>query len=929
MDINILSELDRVQKKFEYIDEDQVRTLCPFHDDTKASCDIHLGKQKFICRVCSYNGDIFTYLAKVIGVSRNDILLDCYSRYGEPDDKSINVATVERYHTRIWKALPLLKALRDRCITDDVIRRYRLGEDRGRITIPISNSAGTYVNVRRYEPGSTGIKMLNNKGRGKIRLYPFDQLSYDKVFITGGEIKALASTSVLNDAGIGCICSTGGEGNWDHTHSGLFENKEVWVCLDIDPAGVKAADRLCAALRTSAKIVRNVVLPLDPERFPNGDVNDFLAEGGNLLKLVKASKEWEPTPQVSLMLTDAEDESVDNVVVKSIVNKRLKLKTHILATDQDNYLAPKSLKVECTQDQPQCSVCPVIGRSDELFNIEPESECLLSIIDSNQKSYHDNLREALGIPKCKVVKFEPVDYFRLTETRISREVSLTDTSTDKIVMPAICVDYGPEPNETYNMTGRAYPNPKTQRSTFLSSSTKPTEDALSTFKLDDPGQLGLFQAPEWTIDGLEDILGRIYRDFESNVTRVISRRRLHLAIDLVYHSPLLLNIDGLDIKGWTELLVIGDSSQGKSYTTQTLKRHYGLGETLECKNATVAGVLGGLQQINGRWFASWGVIPTHDRRLIILEELKGMPEGVFVKLTDMRSSGIAEITKIQRRKTQARTRLIALSNPKDDRQLEEYNFGVAAIKNLIHNPEDIRRFDLALVLDKRSIKPGDLSNPPKTEHIFTSDLCRKLILWSWTINDVTFEDEEYLFKKANELCERYSEKIPLIDRGSVRFKLGRLAAALAARTFSCVGGGTGLLVRNCHVDYIDKFLREEYDDPYNGYALYSEAENSKNSLENPDAIFSQLSSTPYPELLCKRLLDTHKIETQDFCDWCSYDRSESSLVISTLVRNNALLRKGRHYVKTPQFIDALRQWLSGDSLPKRPSHLPQNIQGDF
>ena len=72
-----------------------------------------------------------------------------------------------------------------------------------------------------------------------------------------------------------------------------------------------------------------------------------------------------------------------------------------------------------------------------------------------------------------------------------------------------------------------------------------------------------------------------------------------------------------------------------------LMDHYKLGARHECKNATSAGLLGGLQQLGSRWFVSWGIIPMHDKRLVVLEEIKGTPIEVLAKLTDMRSSGIA------------------------------------------------------------------------------------------------------------------------------------------------------------------------------------------------------------------------------------------------------------------------------------------------
>lgn len=200
-----------------------------------------------------------------------------------------------------------------------------------------------------------------------------------------------------------------------------------------------------------------------------------------------------------------------------------------------------------------------------------------------------------------------------------------------------------------------------------------------------------------------------------------------------------------------------------------------------------------------------------------------MKPDVFAKLTETRSSGIAQITGIAKgdQKKAARTRIIANSNSRFDRNISDYNYGVDCLVELIGSREDLRRFDMALIVERNEVdKELFEALKPEYPHKYTSELCRELVLWAWTLDKVRFEDEEYLFKSVSSLYQKFSNDIPLVDTGSMRFKLARLAAALAARTFS-VNEDMELLVRNCHIDYIVQYLDRTYSKPSFGYAQYS------------------------------------------------------------------------------------------------------------
>jgi len=941
--VNVLAELERCGQKFEWSTQDEVKVRCPFHPDDSPSCHINIRKRVFNCPVagCHADGDFVSYLARLLKTSRAIVLTDLATRYPIEQAKLIDPALVERYHAAIWSALPLLKELYIRGLTDEDIREFRLGEDGGRIQIPIPNAAGHFVNLRKYLPGAPGKeKMRNTKGHGEVRWFPASQLKYNRILVVGGECKAIVAKRQLNRHGIGCVTATSGEGNLSNAMVKELEGKTVWVCLDIDAAGIKAARQHALQIsRVAAWIGQPILLPLDIEKYPKGDINDYVGpeNNGQLLPLLEVAQEF--VPELSAVYDDdspPESMELTQAIHARVAGKRIAVKAVISTMDTSPYIVPNELQIICERDQKFCSVCPVSLDDKNEYAIAAESPHILELVNSHKGQQLEVVKSAVGIPRiCKACDFLPLSHYNVEDARISPQLEITNRSADRVMQPAFCIGDGLELNESYDLTGRMFPHPKTQQSTLLISKYNTTQDALSTYKCDHLEALGQFWPDEWSASAIQRKLDDVYADFEANVTRIFQRRDLHLSVDLAYHSPLFFPFDGKTIKGWVETLILGDSSQGKSEvacgTTGNggLLAHYNLGTKVECKNATVAGLLGGLQQLGGRFFVSWGIIPTHDKRLVILEELKGAQTEVIGKLTDMRSSGIAEIPKIEKRRTHARTRLIAISNPRSDMRLSQYNFGIEAIKELVGGLEDVRRFDFSMLVSSTEIDVEQLNilqkSRPQVNHNHTGDLCRSLILWAWTRskNEVVFDDEAtaLILSEATKLCDMFTDAIPLIDRGSMRYKLARLSASIAARTFSCSEDFTTLIVYPCHVEYIVNFLRRIYSSNVFGYLDYTKAINISQSLIDPEQIQKAISCSPYPADLIKQLIAKNRIDVQDLCDWCGWDRPEATELLSVFVRKHALIRDGKHYRKTAKFIVMLKDLLERGGFTDKPPHL--------
>lgn len=943
--VNALAEFERLGIKFEVAGNNEVLVRCPVHDDSSPSCGVNTELNVWRCRSadCGAKGDIISLLTHYLNkdaetpIERRVVIEDLSRRYpGLVQVRTLNPETIEKYHQAIWDSGPLLQALYDRGITNDAIRRARLGYSNGRITIPVYDREDRIVNLRLYLPGAPGPQKFKNlRGYGGVRLYQPRQVDYQDVWICGGEMKALAASWILNAGNVGATSVTGGEGSWDHSLTPLFKGKRVYICMDIDAGGRTASRNIASAVFYEAASVKIINLPLSQDRFPKGDLNDYIVSAkptiDDFVKLMTEAPEWRPeevsdddetSPPVESRLVEAV--SAEYIGVRIVVNGV------VSAIHETPYIVPKTVAVTCGRDQPNCAYCPVRtkeadDRGKVEITIRGTSPALLDMVASPKKVQREATREALRIPPCKSAEFTIRSHWNVVDVRLSPQLSFSNDNTEHVIQPALIVDSRVELNVPYRMSGRVYPHPKNQEAILILDEITQAEDNLRSYSPTEEDLLGLtlFQPEEWTVDGIHRKLDEIYEDYETNVTRIFKRRELHLAYDLAYHSVLQFEFDGRVHNGWINALVVGDSSQGKSETSLRLMQHYGLGERVECKNASVAGLIGGVQQLGNRWFITWGVIPTHDRRLLFLEELKGTSEEVIGRMTDMRSSGIAEVSKIEKRRAHARTRLVMISNPRSDRPISAYNFGIEAIKELIGGLEDIRRFDFAVIVSSTQVNQAEINQlttmRKSVPHKYLGSLGRQGILWAWTrtVDQIRFTHEaaEILVEAASSMCKDYTEALPLVDQGTMRYKLARLSVALAARTMSTLVGSPEVLeVKPCHVEFIVQYLRKLYDDDVFGYKDFTRAQQYATSVIGPNEIKRRIKSTKFPRDLVEHLLHSDEIAVVDIADWCELDREEAAKLLSFFVRKHALYRVKRWYVKTSEFITVLKQMMT-EGLP--------------
>lgn len=417
---------------------------------------------------------------------------------------------------------------------------------------------------------------------------------------------------------------------------------------------------------------------------------------------------------------------------------------------------------------------------------------------------------------------------------------------------------------------------------------------------------------------IEKKLNEIHADLEQHVTRIYERRDLLMAYDLAWHSVLQFEFNGQMLtRGWVEVLVVGDTRCGKTKTAERLLKHYRAGEMGTGENTSIAGLIGGMQQLNRHWSITWGKFPRNDRRLVVVDEASNISVQHIPEFATLRSEGVARITKIQSEQTYSRTRALWISNPRPDRDgisrpISGYDYGVSAIPELIGRQADVARFDVGIVVANGEVSESVILGTRQTgaggEPRFSSDVCNSLVLWAWSRGpaDVKILDEttQEIMHRAKRMAVKYHDSIPLVKLEEFPEKLARLSVALAARLFS-TRDGSDVVVLPDHVAHVADFLDHLYSKPTMGYDQYSKRLMQSESIEDADKVTERVSE--YGPAFVRGLLAYDIIRQHVLEDLAGADRDGGRALASFLIRNRCLKSEHSWYRKTTPFIKLLKR----------------------
>ena len=937
-----MNELKNVQRR-----GNEVKAECPFKDlhqsqsDANPSLTVNLSKGVYYCNSCHSKGNIHTMYKELYGLTSSEawFKLGDALKIPRPDGTKptrpdIEVGLVQEYHRKLMSLTgPLREVLSvRRGLSDDTLRRFQLGWDGDRVTIPVYDEFNTLVNFRRYKWNSTDDqwKVLNyvdelNNSYGEVRIFGIDRFldnSIDYVVWSEGEMDRICS----EQHGFATACATSGAGVWKPEWTKLLRNKKkFYIAQDNDEAGKLATLRLCEKLYR----VVDVYVINWPDDFPvKGDITDFFVKCNQTSQdfqalLDNATKYVDPSIAEDRVAdeTEAEEVHLATSSAAEFCGKRLRVPVMVSGKDSTPYLCPKTIVARCgdaaDNESNKCAKCDLALHAGEMKRtLTSIDKDIMKLIKCTEKQQQQVIYELLGInPRCDRSSIEVQEHMNIEELRLIPKAEANfgfAKEHEYVVRTGYYIGNSLKTNKRYTMAGYMYPEPNTQYSTYMFDKAYPEKDLISDFELNAETleHLKTFQvAPGQT---LKEKFDEIHNDLERNVTYIWERRNVAFAVDLIYHTALNFYFQEQYVKrGWGELLIIGDSGQAKTTIVERLMNHYQLGELHSGESSRRTGLVYNMQQNNKRWFLVWGAFPLNDGGLLTIDELSGLSEEDLAVMSDVRSSGIAKATGVITAETTSRTRAIYISNPRNGRQLNSETYGVNAVLKLMGKAEDVRRLDLVMSVASGDVDPAlvnrSLKSLEEVPHRYTTELCNTRVLWAWSRRpeNIKISDAatQRILDLATEMGAKYSSKVPIVEAADQRIKIARLAVAAAACVFSTDETGENVIVETEHVDFVVDFMNELYSAKSLGYDRLSEqdANNSDMSADNVSRLRAIYLTLPVPDAkeMATTIYQLPYFSRTTLEDYTGLNRDDLKVLLKFMTNNHLVDKVRGDYRRLP------------------------------
>jgi hypothetical protein len=858
---------------------------------------------------------------------------------------------IDRMHDVLVGSPGVMQDLqRKRGWKESTIKRLKLGWDGAHLWIPIYNIEGELVNARMYDPfRRTRIKSMhyrNETGMQRTAVWiPFGAESLsDTIWMFEGEPDGILAAQ----EGLPVVLITGGAGTWDDQILTVIKKRKVVVCYDMDAAGERGARSIIGRLR-AAGIEDVVRMTFELNDADNNDFTDaIIKEGWSVSRFKqKADKLFSgevvgdgepPAPPIPVSLGGG------------VPGEPVLVKAHVLSASTVPMLVPHTVQATCNQDwRPDgaCRSCPMNQAGGSMVErVEPDSQDIPTLCSTPQTSHARVFIAMMGIPlRCPRIEVETAGHWAVHPIKLVPPMT-ERTGGDSTMRSAIYVSAADgvvrdvRSNQLYEFMGHVRSDTKTNEWLLVAPDARPAEDDVDSFRLNSALIEELsswFRPDKWTVESVEETFIQEERSLARHVTKVYGRNMLLRLIDLVYHSVLSFKFKGdSTTRGWLSAAIIGDTRTGKSETMTSFMRHMGLGKmVMDPANTTYAGLVGGLQQVGGgdkAWTITWGMIPTNDRGLIAIDEVSSLSADDIGKMSGMRSSGIAELTKIRSASTPARTRMIMSGNPRGHgKTLRSFGTAVEGLMELIGAPEDVARFDMAMAVGMGLDKDEENKKLGKQAEPAPSDLRRDLVRFAWsrTMSQIEWEEgaEISCVKLARGMIADFSMTIPLVEPSEQDLKVARLAVAVAIRTFSIKDDDPNIvIVRTCHVEFAVKTMRVLYggDLAYKSYSEFLSRQTLDKERVTTLMFNKCLNGTGIEaiSIMCRSMLKLRRVNPNSIGMMLGLDGNEARQFMSAMAQSGACefahADRGRNTAMewTPEFVSLLRD------MEQNPPELP-------
>ena len=804
----------------------ETAVCCPFphhtesgveYQETIPSAHINLDKGVFHCKVCEKGLSEVSFISEILGC-----------KYEAASKIASLYRDVENLHS--WNQLKLNPRTKEICnelgISDEVIEELHLKTENREedIAFPVL-MYGKVVDVRNYSPYNRAAKIRSRAGSTTGMVIPFDLWintnPHTWTIICAGE----KDMAVARSNGFNAITLTGGEKALPKILK-PFKNRRVAICYDHDEAGIEGAKSVAAAILPYAAEVRICTGFHEVCKEHGEDITDFFTKykktKRDLQKYIIDSPVFTPeeaavvskvTHPFVTLLEASQPKYIGRVVQSNI---------QVVATYEKAMPVPTTIhavKLNISGDDKYNQMQQGETRDWELC--DKTCQDVLKLVDNNftEQQIRDNTREILGITKIeRDVKIERPTKETVYQCNVTDLFEVTTKNPQTIEFVAYVIGKRLESGKKYCITYKLTPHPfKGQQLTMIILDATEAADSITDFHLTEDNKRMLDQVKnmEGSVHDKVETLSEMAKSYIG----YDGYNKLIKAIDLSFHAALQFNFNGNTERGTLDTLIVTESRIGKSSTAEALQKLYSLGTfvSLAGGNATIAGIIGGSNKVNGSFQTRAGLLPMNHRGLVIFEELAKCDKDLVKALTDTRSSGSVKITRVSGDlQLPALVRMITLSNVKSSSKniqpIASYPNGITILVDLIGAPEDIARYDLMLVMGETGNRIIDPNWRPITP--FEPEVYKTKIRWVWSRNPdqiiITRDVVEYIFKKCNELNSKYDSHIKIFGTEAWK-KVARLATAIAGYVVSTDDTYEKIIVTTECVDEAVDYLISCYD----------------------------------------------------------------------------------------------------------------------
>lgn len=821
-----------------------------------------------------------------------------------------------------------------------------------RLVIPCHDRNGDLVNARLYLPGApdriTKMFWQQTSMAGNF-LFPPSARNENYVILVEGESDVIT----LRQFGYNAASGTLGAGNpVPETESKWYVDKEMYVLMDADEPGIEAAAHAIMLLEEDAKSIVRIDLPDWPDRPGNADISDWI---GHLLdigydddQVRRELSEHIQNSQVHNAILSHYDQKSRVILFSDAlsaqnVKDKLEIKAQVIAKGNARYMLPMLIDAVCpTRGHEYCVNCAMKTRykGHAQLKIDPRSPMALKLIQIDDERQLTAIKKDAGIVdrcpdlKPKILESVDVDTALLVSTMDEDEDNRDDGIIEKPRREAYILSYkGGHLADTtdYVFEGFIYPTPKTQKLVFLLETARRVSSKYDTMSVTDDviDILRQFQS-----DVPYDMMQTVASDISLSSTLIVGRADLHMLYRTVWYSLISFQFMGQVIDhGWIEALVVGDTRCGKSATFKRMSSLFGTGELVDCKMQTAPGVLGAVETSNltGERYVVPGIMPRQDRRgPIAFDEFSASADSrnsMMDHMSSTRAEGKVKIVKAASAEFWARVRQIYLTNPGQGKLMSDIGgYGVETILKLISQPEDIARFDIAMVVTQGDVSVESLNTvrhpePPR----FSMQAHRLLLQWAWSRRPEQVvwapNAEQAVVGLATAMYQKYDQSIPLVEPADQRMRIARIAVSIAAQSFSTDSSFQNVVVKPEHVAAASSLYRLLYDKPSMGYDMYSIKVKKDRSIANEDAIVTLFDTRfgKHSVTMAEKLLRTEAFTLQSFQLMVPMHDMDTGNTLQTLSANRCIrqkrsIRTGTSYECTSQFVRFLEQYIHKKSV---------------